>query len=91
MIHFLNLVLALVIGFGAGLFFFGGLWWTVRKGVEQNKPAIFLASFAVRMATIVAIIFLFRRDWTALLVLLAGFTVARAIVTRKIAGRVPRI
>jgi F1F0 ATPase subunit 2 len=91
MIHFLTFILTLVIGLGAGLFFFGGLWWTVRKGVEQNRPAIFLASFAVRMATIVTIIFLFRRDWPALMVLLAGFTVARVMVTRKTAGRTQQL
>lgn len=91
MIYFLNLVLAFVIGLGAGLFFFGGLWWTVRKAVERNRPVIFLASFSIRLAAIGVLIFLFRRDWLALLVLLGGFIAARAIVISRISGRIRRL
>ncbi len=35
----LTLVLALVTGVLLGTLFFGGLWWTVRKGVSSKQPA----------------------------------------------------
>lgn len=88
---FIKLALALVVGFATGLFFFTGLWWTVRKGVNPNKPAIFLASFSIRMATVFAIVFAFRRDWKELLLLLAGFIAARLVVVSTISRRQPRL
>ena len=34
-----------------GVFFFGGLWWTVQKGVASERPAFwFLGSLLVRTA-----------------------------------------
>jgi F1F0 ATPase subunit 2 len=33
-----------------GALFFGGLWWTVRKGLTSTNPALwFLASSTLRM------------------------------------------
>ena len=32
------LALALATGALLGVFFFGGLWWTVQKGVESDRP-----------------------------------------------------
>ena len=47
----LMLVLACAAGGGLGAVFFGGLWWTVRKGVSSKQPALwFFASLLVRMA-----------------------------------------
>ena len=40
------LVLTGMAGVGLGAIFFGGLWWTVRKGVSANQPALwFFASW----------------------------------------------
>ena len=36
----LALALALLAGGVLGSFFFGGLWWTVQKGVASERPAI---------------------------------------------------
>ena len=45
----LTLVLALVTGVLLGAIFFGGLWWTVRKGVSSERPALwFLGSLLLR-------------------------------------------
>ena len=45
----LSLVLALVTGVLLGAIFFGGLWWTVRKGVSSKRPALwFLGSLLLR-------------------------------------------
>ena len=45
----LSLMLALVTGISLGAIFFGGLWWTVQKGVSSNQPALwFLGSLLLR-------------------------------------------
>ncbi len=45
---FLTLALALLAGVLLGAIFFGGLWWTVRKGVSSKHSAPwFLGSSAV--------------------------------------------
>ena len=47
----LGLALALVAGVLLGAFFFGGLWWTVRKGVSSERPALwFFGSLLLRMS-----------------------------------------
>lgn len=89
--HLLNLAAALVFGFITGLFFFGGLWWTVQKAISQSSPLIFLASFGVRMATVGVIVLLFRSDWKALILLLGGFIAARVVIVAKISNRARRV
>src|SRR5450759_4117968 len=39
MIDLLSLAFALIAGIMLGAIFFGGLWWTVRKGVSAKHPA----------------------------------------------------
>ena len=76
--------LAFVAGLLLGAIFFGGLWWTVRKGVLSRRPAIwFLGSMLLRTG-IVLTGFYFVSDghWSRLLVCLLGFVIARFIVTR---------
>ena len=51
----LALALAFVAGALLGAFFFGGLWWTVQKGVASERPAVwFLGSLLLRTAVILA-------------------------------------
>jgi len=51
----LMLMLAWAAGGGLGAVFFGGLWWTVRKGVSSKQPALwFFASLLVRMSIALA-------------------------------------
>jgi F1F0 ATPase subunit 2 len=80
----LRLVLALVTGVLLGGIFFGGLWWTVRKCVSSNQPALwFLGSVLLRMSTVLAGFYLIAHgNWERLLVCLLGFVMARVIVTR---------
>jgi F1F0 ATPase subunit 2 len=82
--NFLILALALVAGILLGAIFFGGLWWTVRKGVAAKNPAIwFLGSMLLRMAIALAgFYFVGRGDWRRLVSCLFGFIVARFIVMR---------
>ena len=80
----LSLVLALVTGVLLGAMFFGGLWWTVQKGVSSKQPALwFFGSLLLRTSIALAgFYFIARGHWERLLVCLLGFVMARLIVTR---------
>jgi F1F0 ATPase subunit 2 len=80
----LALALALVAGLSLGAIFFGGLWWTVRKGVSSKRPALlFLASLLLRTAVVVAGFYVVADGhWQRLLACLLGFAIARFLVTR---------
>jgi F1F0 ATPase subunit 2 len=78
------LSLVLIAGILLGTFFFGGLWWTVRKALTSNHPAWwFFSSTLLRMGCALAgFYFISSGDWRKLLVCLAGFFIARVVVTR---------
>lgn len=80
----LSLLLALVTGISLGAIFFGGLWWTVQKGVSSNQPALwFLGSLLLRTCLALAgFYFVARGRWERLLLCLLGFVAARLVVTR---------
>ena len=80
----LTLVLALAAGVLLGAFFFGGLWWTVRKGMSAKRPALwFFGSLLLRTGIVVAGFYLVGDGhWQRLLACLLGFVIARFIVTR---------
>jgi F1F0 ATPase subunit 2 len=80
----LSLVPALVAGVLLGAMFFGGLWWTVRKGVSSKRSALwFFGSLLLRTSIALAgFYFIARGHWERLLVCLLGFVIARLIVTR---------
>ena len=80
----LTLLLAWVAGGVLGTIFFGGLWWTVRKGVSSKRPALwFLGSLLLRMSIALAgFYFVSGGHWDRLLACLLGFVIARFIVTR---------
>jgi F1F0 ATPase subunit 2 len=67
-----------------GMLFFGGLWWTVAKGVNASQPALwFILSLLLRLAiTLSGFYFVAGSDWRRLLICLAGFVIARQVVTR---------
>jgi F1F0 ATPase subunit 2 len=80
----LSLTLAMVTGLLLGVMFFGGLWWTVRKGFSSKQPGLwFFASLMLRMSIALAgFYFVSGGHWERLLVCLVGFFLARLIVTR---------
>ena len=79
-----SLVPALLAGVLLGAMFFGGLWWTVRKGVSSKQPAFwFFGSLVLRTSIALAgFYFVGRGHWERLLVCILGFVIARLIVTR---------
>ncbi|WP_232370928.1 ATP synthase subunit I [Desulfogranum marinum] len=80
----LTVLLVIVAGFILGLLFFGGLWWTVNRGLSSRRPTLwFMGSFVLRTAIVLAGLYLVAGDdWQRLLLCLFGFIIARAIVRR---------
>ena len=80
--EFGSLAQALAAGGLLGAMFFGGLWWTVIKGLASERPALwFFVSSQVR--TVIALggfYFIGSEHWQRWLVCLLGFVLARAIV-----------
>lgn len=76
--------LALLAGLALGAIFFGGLWWTVQKGVCAQQPALwFAASMVARTGIALAgLYFAAGGDWHRLLLCVLGFSIARAIALR---------
>jgi F1F0 ATPase subunit 2 len=79
-----TLSVALLAGAALGTVFFGGLWWTIRKGVSSKNPAVwFVGSLLLRAAVVIAGIYLVSAgDWRRLTACLLGLLAARSFVMR---------
>ena len=79
----LALILTLLAGVLLGAIFFGGLWWTIRRGVSSKQPAaLFFFSLLLRTGIALAgFYFVARGDWRRILSCLLGFILARILVT----------
>lgn len=94
MSQFLPLVLAGLAGMGLGLFYFGGLWLTIRQLPTCRWPApLLVGSFVGRTAVVlVGFYFVMGGRWERALACLLGFLVARfLLVSRLRPERVPDI
>lgn len=71
-------------GLVLGAIFFGGLWWTVRRGVSSGRPALwFVVSLVARASMVLGGMHVVAGgQWRRLLACLLGFAVARLGVTR---------
>ena len=78
------LLLALLAGLSLGAIFFGGLWWTIRRGISSEWPAVwFFGSLLLRTGiAVTGFYFVAHGDWRRLLACLLGFFVARLVVMR---------
>ena len=78
------LLVALAAGLALGAVFFGGLWWTVARGLGSRFAALwFFGSLLLRTGVALFGFYLIGRDsWERLVVCLAGFLIARLVVTR---------
>ena len=81
-----SLALALIAGALLGVFFFGGLWWTVRKGVTSHWPAFwFLGSLLLRTSVIlVGFLLVSEREFVKLLVCFLGFLFAKVTIVARL-------
>lgn len=68
-------------GLGLGAFFYGGLWWTTRRGLRSKRPGLWFAgSFVTRAGlTLAGFHFLAEGRWERLAASLAGFLAARVL------------
>ncbi len=83
MIEFLRYTWILGAGVAIGVFFFGGLWWTVHRAVALPIPGLwFLGSSILRTGfTLVAFWLVTDGNWRRMIACLAGFVAARLAVT----------
>jgi F1F0 ATPase subunit 2 len=84
MTDFWTLAPALGAGCLLGIVFYGGLWWTVRKGMSSVHPALwFFSSFWLRLGIALAGFYVVANgDWKRMLACLAGFIIARVAALR---------
>ncbi len=78
----LVMTLTLLAGVLLGAVFFGGLWWTVQRGVSSSCPAAwFLGSLVLRIGIVLAgFHFVSGGRGDRLLACLLGFIIARFLV-----------
>jgi F1F0 ATPase subunit 2 len=74
-----------------GLMYFAGLWWTVQRVRRARHPVLLVAaSFGLRAALAVAVLFLIMSgEVMRLLVALGGFLLVRTVVLRRVRQGVP--
>ncbi len=79
----LSLIPALLAGIVLGVLFFGGLWLTVRQGLNSIKPyLLFIVSLILRMAIVVFGFYYIGADnWKRMIACLVGFLIARILMT----------
>ena len=74
-----SVAFAVVAGALLGAMFYGGLWWTVHRGVSSKRVALwFLGGLLLRMSIALSgIYFVAGGHWERLLLCLLGFVVIR--------------
>jgi F1F0 ATPase subunit 2 len=83
----LTLLPAVLAGIALGLFFFGGLWYTIRHLATSHRPALLLlGSFVLRTGLTLLGFYLVMGGvvgaWQRLLAAALGFFLARLLLTR---------
>lgn len=88
----LNWLLAFIGGIALGLFFFGGLWFTIKKGVNAKIPAMwFFVSIVIRTGVVLTgFYYVSAVGWQGLIICLIGFIIARFVVTHFTKGIAPK-
>ncbi len=82
-------LIGFLVGLTVGLAFFGGLWSTLRRLPTSGQPLVWLLlSFVIRSSiVIVALGVLLPGGWIQGVTFLAGFLVARIVVTWLVVGK----
>jgi F1F0 ATPase subunit 2 len=82
----LYLTMAFLVGMGAGIVYFGGLWWTVRRIAVVPQPALLtLVSFLLRTGISLTAFYLASGGrWERILISLLGFMIIRGFLVRRV-------
>jgi len=81
---YLFVVLAFTAGILLGIFYFGSLWFVVKKLPESRRPVLLvIGSFVLRLSvTLLGFYLVFGGVWQRILACLIGFIVARTYLIR---------
>jgi F1F0 ATPase subunit 2 len=79
-----QIIIVLLTGVGLGLFFYGGLWWTVSRSVDAPMAGIlFGVSLLLRMGVVAAgFLLISHGSWVRALCCLIGFSAVRFVLTK---------
>lgn len=85
------IVSSVMAGIALGLFFYGGLWFTVRRLATTPHPVLLtLGSFWIRLVVVLAaFVFLTRAGLPYVALAMASFILGRLAVSRFIPARRP--
>jgi len=85
----LDILIRLLGGIAVGVFFYGGLWFTIRLlPVSRFRALLMLASFGIRTLVVLsAFLLLIEKRWEYALFCLIGFSMARLTVVRFLANQ----
>lgn len=86
----LEIALPALGGAALGLFYFGGLWYTLRRLERSGSPALLmLGSYLGRLAVCLPCFYLAVRGghWERLLIVMAAFLAMRLVLVRRLGPR----
>jgi F1F0 ATPase subunit 2 len=88
-VNALAILIRLLGGLAVGIFFYGGLWFTVNLLAGSRYRAwLLLGSFGIRTLVVVSgFLLMIERRWDYALWCLIGFTVGRLAVVKFMVGR----
>jgi F1F0 ATPase subunit 2 len=80
-----SLALAMIGGAALGVFFFGGLWWTIKQLPHARQPALLImGSFLVRIGVLIGGLYVLAAgQLLALAAALVGVLLARSLIVRR--------
>jgi F1F0 ATPase subunit 2 len=84
------LALTILVGFGLGLFYFGGLWLTVKHIPDsRRRTSLIIGSFLARNAVCFGLIALIVRGghWERGVLCILGFIIARILMIQHLSPR----
>ena len=87
------ILIRLLGGLGVGIFFYGGLWFTVnRLAASRYRAWLLLGSFGIRTLVVVSgFLILIEKRWDYALWCLIGFTIGRLIIVKFMVGGQARV
>ena len=86
MIDWIEIAASVLVGVCLGLVYFGGLWWTITRAQNANRPVMFyLASLLVRTTiALVSLAFILQIGVLSVIAALAGMIAVRMVLVRRI-------